>query len=480
MHRLFAVLLVLVAVTNGRLSVYHRHQKHLSLRSARYRISPLTGVRIALPTPEQLEWQAQEIGVLIHFNMATYVDDHDGCTGDMVPSISLFNPYKLSTNNWAQTMIDLGAKYAVLVAKHACGFLMAPTNVTFPLSPSGRIIPYNYTVDYSPVKGVNVLDNFVKSCNKQNIRHGFYYTVVNNDYLNVKQGLVQNTTLKKGQLNITQQTYDSIVLQQLRELWTNYGKLDEIWFDGGYTAELHDSVAALVNELQADSIIFGGYGVTRNPIRWIGNEFGHAPDPTWSTGLEGGGDPNSPIFIPAECDTTLQQFDRWFWGPHVLLRSLTELIDVYHRSVGHNCMLMIDLTPDRTGLIPSAYARRYKELGDFIRACYGTSVVPIYRNSSADGRIHFQVFDSPVTVDRSVVQEDQTLGQVIRAYSIDVQLADSSNKDQWKSVASGTSIGNKKIDLWQAGSQMITAARLNITETVDVSVLKAFTVHLCS
>jgi hypothetical protein len=44
---------------------------------------------------------------------------------------------------------------------------------------------------------------------------------------------VQNRTLKPGQLNVTQETYDSIVLQQLRELWTKYGILNEIWFDGG-------------------------------------------------------------------------------------------------------------------------------------------------------------------------------------------------------------------------------------------------------
>lgn len=44
---------------------------------------------------------------------------------------------------------------------------------------------------------------------------------------------VQNDTLKEGQFNITQSTYDDIVLQQLSELWTNYGQLEEIWFDGG-------------------------------------------------------------------------------------------------------------------------------------------------------------------------------------------------------------------------------------------------------
>jgi hypothetical protein len=44
---------------------------------------------------------------------------------------------------------------------------------------------------------------------------------------------VLNNTLKPGQLNVTQATYDNVVLQQVRELWTNYGPLDEIWFDGG-------------------------------------------------------------------------------------------------------------------------------------------------------------------------------------------------------------------------------------------------------
>ncbi|CAF4125027.1 unnamed protein product, partial [Adineta steineri] len=139
--------------------------------------------------------------------MATYIENHDACPQGLVPPTSRFNPYLLSTDNWVQTIIDFGAKYAVLVAKHNCGFLLSPTNVTFPLNLSSKIVPYNYTVDYSPVKGVNILDEFVKSCNKQKIRTGFYYSTVTNNYLNVRQGYVQNDTLKEGQLNITQQTY---------------------------------------------------------------------------------------------------------------------------------------------------------------------------------------------------------------------------------------------------------------------------------
>ncbi len=56
------------------------------------------------------------MGVLIHFNIATYIDA-DGCSGQMVPNISLFNPYMLNTDNWVQTMVDFGAVYAVLVGK---------------------------------------------------------------------------------------------------------------------------------------------------------------------------------------------------------------------------------------------------------------------------------------------------------------------------------------------------------------------------
>jgi hypothetical protein len=67
---------------------------------------------------------------------------------------------------------------------------MAPSDVKFPLSPSGEIISYNYTVDYSPVKGRDVVDEFIKSCEKRQIRTGFYYTVVVNNWLNVENGFV--------------------------------------------------------------------------------------------------------------------------------------------------------------------------------------------------------------------------------------------------------------------------------------------------
>lgn len=142
---------------------------------------------------------------------------------------------------------------------------------------------------------------------------------------------------------------------------------------------------------------------------------------------------------------------------------------------------MLDLTPDRTGLIPPAYARRYKELGDFIRSCYASPITPSEHFQSDDSLVHIQLFDSaPVTIDRSVIQEDQRQGQLIRAYTVDVQLGKAANESEWMTVAQGTSVGNKKIDVWKAGPQLVYAVRLNITNFVDVPVVKAFTVHLCT
>lgn len=81
-----------------------------------------------------------------------------------------------------------------------------------------------------------------------------------------------------------------------------------------YTQSLKEPITSLLNELQPQAVAFNGYGLSSNSVRWIGNEMGVAPDPNWSSGVTNdGGDPNSPIFCPAECDTTLQDQDRWFW-----------------------------------------------------------------------------------------------------------------------------------------------------------------------
>ena len=148
-----------------------------------YRISPLDGSIIALPTAEQLAFQDKEIGMLIHFNIATYLNI-DGCNDvpSLVPKQSLFDPTLLNTDQWMDTITALGAKYATLVAKHNCGFTLWPSQVNFDTR-NGDEIGYNYTIAQSPVGGENVVGMFVTSAEKYGIGHGFYYSVVVRDAL---------------------------------------------------------------------------------------------------------------------------------------------------------------------------------------------------------------------------------------------------------------------------------------------------------
>ena len=156
---------------------------------AHLRVSPLTGELIAVPNADVLRFQAEEIAVLIHFNIATYLPvSHDGCNGDvtLTPDVSAFNPYLLSTDNWAQSMMAIGARAAVLVVKHNCGFTTFPTAVKF-TTRSGETVAYNYSIQYSPVSGTDLVMDFVRSVRKVGINPGFYYSVVSNNYLSHSQ-----------------------------------------------------------------------------------------------------------------------------------------------------------------------------------------------------------------------------------------------------------------------------------------------------
>lgn len=183
-----------------------------------------------------------------------------------------------------------------------------------------------------------------------------------------------------------------------------------------------------------------------------------------------GGDPNSPFFCPSECDTTLQTQDRWFYGVDQPLRSFKEMVDVYHTSVGRNCILALDLAPDRNGLIPARHAARYKQLGDFIKSCYGK---PFEGNShpGINGTYHVD-FHRPTSIDRVSLMENQTNGQVIRKYTVSGKGLDG----KWIELSKGTSVGHKKIDIFEP----VTVTEIRVDATgADTPRWKVVTAHLC-
>ena len=185
------------------------------------------------------------------------------------------------------------------------------------------------------------------------IGHGFYYSLTDNFYLNVQHHTAgfQNKTLP-GQVNVSQAEFEKIALGQVTELWSNYGNLSEIWFDGGYGGDMAAGIEKAIKK-QPTAVGFGGGGVMPGRgLGWTGTESGHpdCPEGIWSTGGSPCGAANSTLWEPETSDTTLQLFDHWFWTPPAtMIRSLKEMITVYHDTVGSNAVMELDFAIDRDG-----------------------------------------------------------------------------------------------------------------------------------
>eukprot|EP01116_Phalansterium_solitarium_P001463 TRINITY_DN1125_c0_g1_i1.p1 TRINITY_DN1125_c0_g1~~TRINITY_DN1125_c0_g1_i1.p1 ORF type:complete len:636 (-),score=230.29 TRINITY_DN1125_c0_g1_i1:205-1947(-) len=385
---------------------------------------------VPVPTAAQLRYQQNEIMALTHFNMATFFQDGDpACNAgnwNQSGNPASFAPTALDPANWVQSYQAVGAKEAVLTAKHGCGHLLWPSKVTIP---SGEPYPYSVGRKNSYIQ-LDVLALFAAECQAAGIGHGFYYSLTDNFYLNVDRSQVQPGPLLPGQVNVTLQQFYDIAVGHITELWSNYGNLTEIWFDGGYLTDVADEIRVLLNKLQPGAVAFGGTGVSPNPIRWDGTEDGNPSYPTWSTGCDAfSGDPSAPDFCPAACDTTLQEGDTWFFVPGTPVRTLAELIPIYHSTAGQNGVLELDFAVDRTGRIDFAHAERYADFGAWIRSCYGFAVA---RTSGNSTQLTIAV-RAGVPVDRVMIQENLVFGQRIRAYVVEF----SNSTVSWQPFATG-------------------------------------------
>lgn len=400
------------------------------------------GNRLVRPDNIQQAWADAEIGVLIHFEMPTFDSTYNWRDWGTHPSVATFNPEELDTDQWLETARSLGAKYAILVAKHCSGFSLWPTEA------------HGYSVKNAPWKDGkgNVVADFIASCKKYGIKPGIYASTTANGYFHVDNpGLVQEGA------PVTQEEYNGIVAKQLTELWSNYGPLFEIWFDGGVLTpkEGGADVLSLVKELQPDAIAFQGPYGHDHLIRWVGNEEGTAPDPCWATadsttrsdgvrvieGLNGRAD--APFWCPGESDFTLRYNSSyqggWFWkaGEDDLMFSVDELMHKYETSVGRNTNMLLGIVIDNRGLVPDADVKRIQEFGETIQARYGS---PEATTSGRGKRITLSL-PEVITTDRLILQEDISKGERILAWHVDGRLPDGS----MKRLCEGTNIGHKRI-----------------------------------
>ena len=135
-------------------------------------------------------------------------------------------------SQWVESMVAIQATEAVLTAKHGCGFYLWNTSVRLP---NGQTYPYHVNID----KHGDILQQFVEATSARGIGHGFYYSLTNNFFLNVfSHSAHGNASAIPGQYPVTQQQFEDIAFASVSELWTRFGNLTEIWFDGGYSGIL--------------------------------------------------------------------------------------------------------------------------------------------------------------------------------------------------------------------------------------------------
>lgn len=385
------------------------------------------------PTPVQAAWQDMELGMFIHYDMNVFKPGWDHRQYETRPGPELFNPTKLNTDQWLEAARAMGAKYAVLTAKHGSGFMLWQSDL------------YPFGMKQSPFQGGqgDIVRDFVASCRKFGIKPGIYAHMGCNGYLEVDNpGLVNRG---RGGTPEEQARYARICEGMLNELWGRYGKLAEIWFDGGVLDpdKGGPDMLSILRKRQPNASVFQGPAAT---IRWIGNEDGVAPYPCWATVPEGRdyngpGDPDGPRWLPGECDVPVRA-GTWMWEPNTEGRLFTvdQLMDRYYRSVGHNCNLLLNANPGPDGLIPEADMRRYKEFGDEIRRRFGRCLA----QTSGSGATVELALRKSSRIDHVITMEAIAQGERVREYVVEGLVG-----GQWRELCRGESIGHKKIDRFE-------------------------------
>src|SRR5882724_10963753 len=371
------------------------------------------------PSPQQVAWQDLEIGAIIHFGPNTFMDRE---WGDGTADPSVFNPSAVDPEQWMRAAKTAGIKYVVFVAKHHDGFCLWPTEQT------------QYSVKSSPWKAGHgdLVGEVAAAAHKYGLKFGVYLSP-----------------------------------------W------DRHVYD-------FDRYVDNLRVYQPNAMVFADAALLKyGDIRWVGNEAGNAQEDNWNVlDLHG-----YLRYRPAEADTPLRK-EHWFWHPNdeQSLKSLSELLDTYHKTVGRGAQLMIGLAPDNRGLLPDSDVNRLKEFGEALGSMYAPAknLAASATNTSAfrgaldsdpdtvwsppegsHSAVIDLVFAHPITFDRALTLEWRVDGQKVQKYAIQVMEA-----KKWTTIYSGTTLGHKKIDLFQRTTAQ--RVRLNILSASSTPRIREF------
>jgi alpha-L-fucosidase len=423
----------------------------------------------ALPSQRQLAWQRMETYSFLHFTVNTFTDKEWGY-GDENPDV--FNPTGFDADAIVAALKAGGMKGVILTCKHHDGFCLWPTKTT------------EHSVAYSSWR--NGKGDVVRDISDAARRHGLKFGVYVSpwDRNNAAYGTAAYLPIYRGQVT---------------ELLTNYGPVFEVWFDGanggdGYYGGAREKrhidahtyyewprTYEIVRRLQPDAVIHGGDKDA--DIRWVGNEKGVAGETCWSTftpddSVDGGtidelmtGTLHGTQWMPAECDVSIRPC--WFWhaAEDTKVKAPLELMDLYCKSVGRGASLLLNVPPNRKGLLSPEDVASLKGFDGLVESAFTKNLAAganlraqNVRGGPRDARFNplnlfdgrsntYWATDDSVTTPELTVEfasatkfnlirlrEAIELGQRIEAFEVDAWQGGA-----WAQVAQATSIGSCRL-----------------------------------
>lgn len=408
-----------------------------------------------VPSPRQLRWQKLELTAFFHFGINTFTDRE---WGDGKEDLSRFDPTRLDARQWVRVAKEAGIRQVILTAKHHDGFCLWPSKYT------------DHTIARTPYKNGHgdIVREFADACHAYGMGLGLYLSPWD-----------RNSPAYGDSAR-----YNQLFLHWLTELLTQYGKVDEIWFDGanGEGPNGKKQVYAfeawyhLIRRLQPQAVI----AIMGPDVRWVGTETGQGRLTEWSVlpvnaRQEESIAANSQkdqtfaplgdlvnedlgsreqlmkakglIWYPAETDVSIRP--GWFYHSKEdsLVRSPKGLMDLYFTSVGRNSVLLLNIPPDRDGLISDADVRSLREWKRLMDATFKLDLAAgaLRRDSGTVGKkdsgmtIELRL-NGEKTFDVLSLQEDIRVGQRVERFVFEVE-----NHGEWVQVASGTTIGYKRL-----------------------------------
>ncbi len=431
----------------------------------------------ALPNEHHLRWHDRTFYAFVHFGPNTFTGVEWG-EGQERPEV--FDPTDLDARQWTRAFKAAGMTGVVITAKHHDGFCLWPSDVT------------DHDVASSAWMGGqgDVLESLSEACRAEGLWFGVYLSPWDR----------HEATYGSGK------PYDDHFVAQLTEVLTRYGRIDEVWFDGACgegpngKRQVYDwpRYIATVREHQPHALMFSDAGPD---VRWCGNERAIGGETNWATlnreEIELGtskidelnrGHVGGSHWVPAECNTSIRP--GWFWkaGLDDGVKSLATLVDTWYASVGRGGNFLLNVPPDDRGQLVQVDVDRLALLGRAIAQVHRTDVLAaaaarggvthtasnVRGGDAARGRFdpsgllskdratYWAVDDAheaegdalawvefrlpeAVAFDEVWLEEPIQLGQRVERFRVQIAAAGEGGADPWRTVATGTTIGARRI-----------------------------------